>query len=53
MVDVIIHRWGRLDVAVNNAGVNFNGPAEEITEEQWDTTFNVNTKGVFYCCQVR
>ncbi|KAI8826905.1 uncharacterized protein EV422DRAFT_511846 [Fimicolochytrium jonesii] len=51
MVEETLTAWGHLDIAVNNAGVNFNGAAEDITDIQWDTTFNVNTKGVLYCCQ--
>ena len=44
---------GGLHIAINNAGINFNSDAESTPEEQWDKTFNVNTKGVFLCCQVR
>ncbi|KAJ3019382.1 hypothetical protein HKX48_002138 [Thoreauomyces humboldtii] len=51
MVQDTITKWGHLDIAINNAGVNFNSAAEDITDAQWDTTFAVNTKGVLYCCQ--
>jgi len=44
---------GRLDIAVNNAGVNKNNAAEDTPEHEWDLTFNVNTKGLFLCCQAR
>lgn len=40
---------GRLDVAVNNAGVVGIGSIEEIDEAEWDRVLNVNTKGVFIC----
>jgi len=40
-------RFGRLDVLVNNAGILFPGTAEEISEEQWDRTFQVNVKSVW------
>lgn len=52
MVQDTLSVWGHLDIAVNNAGVNFNHAAEDISDEEWDMTFNVNTKGVLYCCQV-
>ena len=52
MVDTVVARLGGLDIAVNNAGVNFNNAAEDTPESEWDTTFAVNTKGVFLCCQV-
>lgn len=42
---------GGLDIAINNAGVNRNHAAEECSEEDWDLTFNLNTRAVFLCCQ--
>lgn len=46
-VSETVARFGRLDVLVNNAGILFPGTAEEITEEQWDRTFQVNVKSVW------
>ena len=43
---------GGLHIAVNNAGINKNSAAEDTTEQDWDLTFDLNTKGVFLCCQV-
>ena len=40
---------GPISVWVNNAGVEFEEPLEDISEEHWDETFNVNVKGVFFC----
>ena len=42
---------GAPDVLVNNAGVADNAPAAEVTEEQWDTTLDVNAKGAFFLSQ--
>ena len=42
---------GAPDVLVNNAGVADNAPATEVTEEQWDTTLDVNAKGAFFLSQ--
>ena len=42
---------GAPDVLVNNAGVAENAPATEVTEEQWDTTLDVNAKGAFFLSQ--
>lgn len=39
--------FGRLDFLLNNAGVLHAGTAEEISEEQWDQTFNVNVRGLW------
>ena len=51
MVKAAVDRFGTLDIAFNNAGVNFNSNAEETSLEEWDLTFAVNLRGVFLCCQ--
>jgi NAD(P)-dependent dehydrogenase (short-subunit alcohol dehydrogenase family) len=53
MVQETVSNLGGLHIAINNAGINFNSAAEMTPEEQWDMNFDVNTKGVFLCCQVR
>lgn len=49
LVSKAIEDFGKVDVLVNNAGVFFFATVEEMTEEQWDTTFDVNVKGMFLC----
>ncbi|MCW3819569.1 SDR family oxidoreductase [Micromonospora sp. DR5-3] len=44
-------RFGRLDAVVANAGIGAHAPLTEITEEQFDRTFNVNAKGVLFTVQ--
>merc|ERR1712194_435449 len=51
MISTVVERWGQLHIAVNNAGVNKNSAAEDTPIEDWDLTFNLNTRGVFLCCQ--
>ena len=46
-----VSAFGRLDIAVNNAGVNLNSAAEETPIEEWDLVFGVNTRSVFLACQ--
>lgn len=43
--------FGRLDICVNNAGVSFQMPLEEMPEEEWDNIIDTNMKGVFLCSQ--
>lgn len=51
MVAAAIDRLGGLHIAVNNAGINKNSAAEDTPMAEFDATFNVNTRGVFMCCQ--
>ncbi len=45
-----VARFGRLDFAFNNAGIEGqNAPLHECTEENWDKTIAVNLKGVWLC----
>jgi 3-oxoacyl-[acyl-carrier protein] reductase len=47
MVRTVVEEFGRLDIMVCNAGINWDGVIWKMTEEQWDTVINVNLKGYF------
>jgi NAD(P)-dependent dehydrogenase (short-subunit alcohol dehydrogenase family) len=50
MINQTIKTFGRLDFAVNNAGIEgASNPTHECTEENWDRTINVNLKGTWLC----
>ena len=44
-------RLGPISVSVQNAGVITIAKLEDLTEREWDLNLDVNTKGVFLCCQ--
>ena len=44
-------RLGAISVSVQNAGVITIAKVEDLTEREWDLNLDVNTKGVFLCCQ--
>ncbi len=50
-VEAAVERWGRLDIAVNNAGICHNVPAEKMSEQEWDRVMNVDLRAVFLCAQ--
>jgi 3-oxoacyl-[acyl-carrier protein] reductase len=47
MVQTVVNEFGRLDIMVCNAGINWDGVIWKMTEQQWDTVINVNLKGYF------
>jgi NAD(P)-dependent dehydrogenase (short-subunit alcohol dehydrogenase family) len=47
----ILEKWGRVDVLINNAGVEPTGSILTLDEWAWDRTINVNLKGAFLCSQ--
>ena len=51
LISRTIEEFGKVDVLVNNAGVFIFARVEDMTEEQWDLTFDVNIKGMFLCCK--
>ena len=51
LVGRAVTEFGRLDVLINNAGINRDAMSHKMTEEQWDQVLAVNLKGTFLCAQ--
>ena len=49
--EAAVRQYGRIDVWVNNAGIHFPKPSLEVTQEDWDSTVNVNLRGYFFGAQ--
>jgi NAD(P)-dependent dehydrogenase (short-subunit alcohol dehydrogenase family) len=46
MVDFTVDKFGRLDIAFNNAGVEWMGPLDQATEAEYRRVFDINFWGV-------
>jgi NAD(P)-dependent dehydrogenase (short-subunit alcohol dehydrogenase family) len=47
MVDACLARWGRIDVLDNNVGIATIGGPVDLSEDDWQHTFDVNVKSFF------
>ncbi len=51
LINETVQRFQRIDILVCNAGIWEGGAAEEISEEQWDRTIDINLKGTWSVCR--
>ena len=49
VVDIVVERFGRIDVLVNNAGWSKIEPVAEMSVETWQRCLEVDLTGTFYC----
>jgi 3-oxoacyl-[acyl-carrier protein] reductase len=50
LINETVQRFGRIDFLVCNAGIWEGGPIDEMTEEVWDRTIELNLKGTWTVC---
>jgi NAD(P)-dependent dehydrogenase (short-subunit alcohol dehydrogenase family) len=52
LFQTVAETFGRLDILINNAGVETLAPFLELEEDQWDCVYNTNVKGIYLCTQL-
>ena len=50
-MEEVLAESGRMDVLVNNAGINIRKPIEEMSMDEWNTMMSVNTGSTFLGCK--
>lgn len=43
--------FGKIDILLNNAGINIRKPTLEVEDEHWDPVIDINVKGSLLCAQ--
>src|SRR5215469_5442126 len=51
VVDTALAEFGRIDILINNAGISWGTPAEEMSLEDWNKVIETNLTGTFLCAQ--
>jgi 2-deoxy-D-gluconate 3-dehydrogenase len=51
VVDKTVQTFGRLDILINNAGINIRKPPQDFTLEEWQRVLDINLTSLFVCCQ--
>lgn len=51
LIQQTVEQCKRLDIMVNNAGMEIHAAFLDVTEEHWDRVLNVDLKGAFFCAQ--
>lgn len=48
LYEATVNKYGKVDIVVNNAGINRDAMLHKMTDEQWDAVISVNLTGTFY-----
>lgn len=49
MVQAALKKFGKIDILINNAGINIRGPIDELTFEQFRKVQEINVDGLWLC----
>jgi 3-oxoacyl-[acyl-carrier protein] reductase len=49
VLDRVVDEWEKLEILVNNAAIVKDAPLEEMTDEEWRETLDVNLRGTMVC----
>ncbi len=52
LVDAVESSLGKIDILINNAGINIRGPIQDLSEADWDAVIDTNLKGPWLCSRV-
>jgi NAD(P)-dependent dehydrogenase (short-subunit alcohol dehydrogenase family) len=46
-----VDEFGKIDILINNAGINIRKPTLEVGDDEWDPVIDINLKGCLLCAQ--
>ena len=49
MVGSVVAKWGKVNILVNNAGINIRKRPEDLSEEEWHQVLDTNLTSAFLC----
>ncbi len=49
LVATTLQQFGKVDILINNAGINIRGPIDELTYEQFKQVHDINVDGLWLC----
>ena len=51
LIQQTVEQFNRLDIMINNAGMEIHSSFLDVTEEQWERVLSIDLKGAFFCAQ--
>ncbi len=51
LIDEAIEQFGRIDILINNAGMNIDKPVDKLEVDEWNQVIQLDLNGVFYAMQ--